>query len=92
MSNLEDACEAATQRKQAAIGENASLRHPTEFMARAVFSGFDIDHDELNAIARRVSYFFAALTIEDMAVHEATASSWIDGFLVGLMLGSQSEN
>lgn len=90
MSVLEDAARAAEARKAAAIGEtiNAEIKSPTHLQRAAVFSGFDLDIQELDETAERAGYWFAQLAASgDLALRDVFSTCWVDALLVGIMIG-----
>lgn len=87
MSHLREAIEAAEERKQAAFGDAVGIA-AGEFEGRAIFSGFDIDHDELNEIAIRAGQVFHSASFNgETGPRLLLSSAWTEGFLVGLMYG-----
>jgi hypothetical protein len=92
MRNIARALEAAELRKQAAGVEAPSGTHlkftSGEDMDRAIFSGFDIEYDELLQAVDNASWFFvqAALSTGLSTLFKAC---WSDGLLTGLMLAQQ---
>ena len=86
MIALEQAVIAAEERKVAVFGEcEPGLEMGGEQHMRRLFSGFDIDPDELMRIVEHVQTFFHA----SGAVLPAPflyGSAWCDGILVGLLL------
>lgn len=93
MSNLTDAYEAAEARKEAALGADSMVSMPGDLQRRAVFLGFDIDHDELTEVVERVGYFFARLSASTdfIPLNKVMGSAWVDGFLIGLLLGKSTD-
>ena len=92
MSRLEDALEAAEQRKEAAFPEGTIGVASGEFESRAIFSGFDVDHDELNRFATLAgNVFYAALMQGDIAPRHAFSAAWTEGFLIGLMFTRETD-
>lgn len=91
MTPLEEAIDAAEQRKEAAFPEGTIGIASGEFQSRAIFSGFDIDHDELTRISSLAgNVFYAALLQGDTAPRGMFSAAWTEGFLVGLMFGRHS--
>lgn len=93
MTRLTEAMETAEARKVAAFGDDASgLVGDDPLQSRAIFSGFDLDHDELTEMANRVGvYFNAALLDGMMGPRPLFSAAWTDGFLIGLLLASSLE-
>ena len=94
MTVLEAAIQAAEDRKRAALGERAGLVAADDpVQARAIFSGFDLDHDELTATANRLSAYFNAHYLDGMTgIRALFAAAWTEGVLVGLMVAQQRED
>ena len=93
MSLLTDAIEAAEARKNAAFGEadHASIELPESFHRRAIFSGYDLDDDELTEVAERAGYYMARIAANgDLPLHTICSTTWIDGLLVGIMIDKLS--
>lgn len=86
---LRRAIEASEARKTAIFGgENeVTLQVGDSMQERALYSGYDIDIEELDAVADRF-----ALTFSNMAAVVALGplfkSAWCEGLLVGLMIAS----
>lgn len=78
---LAQAVELAEARKQASAGGGKGVIYTQE---RLVFSGFDIDYDELCEIAQRVGRLFHSAA-GGMGLQPLFISTWVDGLLVGLM-------
>lgn len=93
MTLLTEAIGAAEARKVAAFGDGVSgLVGDDPLQSRAIFSGFDLDHDELTEMANRVGiYFNAALLDGMMGPRPLFSAAWTDGFLIGLLLASSLE-
>ena len=93
MSNLTEALEAAEQRKEAVLGNEALVNMPSELQARAVFSGFDINHAEFNEVVERAGIFFASLaaSTDHLSLHQVIATAWVDAFLTGLLYRSDTD-
>lgn len=91
MSTLTDAIVAADERKSAAIGdaEGPVVYTGGDFSERAIFSGFDIDHDELIDVSRRAASLFANQAMNLPLLH-VFMCCWVDALLVGCMIGSRS--
>lgn len=91
MTTLTDAMQAAEDRKTAALGEaeDDTVTLPSEFQRRAVFSGFDLDEEELKEVAARAGSYMAKLAaMSDMPLSQVFATCWTDAFLTGLMVNS----
>lgn len=92
MTRLEGAIDAAEQRKEAAFPEGTIGVAFGEFESRAIFSGFDVDHDELNRYASLAgNVFYAALSQGNIAPRHAFAAAWTEGFLIGLMFTRETD-
>lgn len=89
MTVLGDAIEAANARK-AAIGlpESHSQIVFSESQSddRAVFSGFDIDYDELVNVVETAGAFFTMQACGEHPLIPLFRAAWSDGFLTGLMV------
>lgn len=90
VSRLEDAAEAAEARKLAALGDDTvGVLTADEQQSRAVFSGFDLDFEELNATSARAGTFFAEMVANtEMSLRTIFTLAWTDAFLLGLMVAS----
>lgn len=94
-SILEQAFADAEARKNAAVGERSGAEavQPTKLQRRAVFSGFDIDGEELDNMIERCGYFFAGFASSaPVPLHEAFATCWADALLLGMMIGKISKS
>lgn len=94
MTLLTEAIEAAEARKVAALGDDVSglAVGDSSLQSRAIFSGFDLDHDELTEMANRVGIYFNAALLEGMmGPRPLFSAAWTDGFLIGLLLASSLE-
>lgn len=82
--------DAADQRKNAALGEPENpntISIPTQEQRRAIFSGFDLDEDELTDVAERAgSYMANVASSGSMTLPQTFATCWIDALLVGMMV------
>ena len=89
MNRLETAIHAAEARKSAIFGEpeGIEINFSTEEQSRAVFSGFDIDYDDLRPIAERAGRFHAEMALRVNLSHSHEAA-WTEGLLVGLLAAS----
>jgi hypothetical protein len=95
MSLLTDAIEAAEARKTAAFGEtdHATIELPEAFHRRAIFSGYDLDDNEMLEVSERAGYYMSRIAANsDLPLHTVCATTWIDGMLVGLMIAKLSES
>lgn len=90
MTKLEAAIEAAEARKAAALGdESVGFVTGDNAQSRAIFSGFDLDHDELTELASRIAVYYHASVHEGMmGIRPLFSSAWIEGLLVGLMVNT----
>lgn len=93
MSRLTAAMEAVEARKNASFGKDASgLVVGSVFQDRAVFSGFDIDYDELVTTSNLVAQHFNAAAGSGMvAIYQLFFACWVDGLLTGLLAASLDE-
>lgn len=94
MSGLEEAIAAAEARKEAALGiqPGAPARFgvtASEELDRAVFSGFDLDYEELTVTALRAARIYHGQAAT-MPLLPLFISCWCDGILVGLMAASRA--
>ena len=86
MTRLEQALQAAEERKDASLGSEAhGLTMGDDFQQRAVFSGFDLDFAELVEVQERVGLYFCRIA-PFVGLRFLFSSAWVDGLLVGLML------
>lgn len=90
MSVLEQAIKAAEKRKESAgitapePGAQSLVMSTGADVDRAIFSGFDIDYEELtNWIMNQTAFFFTQSGSRGL-VH-TFSGCWADGFLTGLM-------
>lgn len=89
MSNLKRAIVRAEERKNSAFPEGTVGLQTGEFESRAIFGGFDIDHDELNNVSSMAGSLFHTASLQgDLGLRPLFSAAWTEGFLVGLMLGS----
>lgn len=84
--------EAALQRKMAVTGTEAAgdpeiVYSRGEQDNRAMFSGFDIEHDELKGSSLAVGDFYAE-NARLIGLRPLFVSCWCDGLLTGLMLAN----
>lgn len=81
--------EAANARKIASMGAlpEGELIYGTDFAERAMFSGFDIERDELVGTSIAVASMYAAAA-QGMGLRPLFISAWCDGLLTGLLLAS----
>lgn len=88
MSSLERAMEQAQVRKElVGQGKEGIVFSDGEFEDRAIFSGFDIDYDELVSTSSNVAEVFCqASTL--IGLRSLFISSWCDGLLTGMLLAS----
>lgn len=88
MTRLTDAVDAVEARKESALGTDQSgLVTGDNGQSRAIFSGFDIDFDELTEMTERVAIYYNAAVQEGMmGIRPLFSSAYIEGMLVGLML------
>lgn len=88
MTRLERALDAAEDRKQASLGNQSGLRFPNnELQERAIFSGFDIDYEELTFLAARVGSYFHN-SAGNVGLRALFSAAWVDGLLIGLLAAS----
>lgn len=87
MSQLQKAMQQAEDRKRLVSDENGIVLSRSEFEDRAVFSGFDIEYEELVGTSTAVgeAYCHGARVIGLRALF---ISAWCDGLLTGLLLAS----
>lgn len=85
-SKLHRAINAAEARKQAAFGDVEGIVEGFQ-EGRAVFSGFDIDFNQLTEIANAVGLNFSGLA-SGIALGPLFSMAWTDGFLIGLLAAS----
>jgi hypothetical protein len=79
---------AAEQRKLASIGdERGVILADSELQDRAIFSGFDIDYNELVATSTNVADHFSQAAYV-FGLRALFTSAWCDGLLTGLLLAS----
>lgn len=92
MGTLAEAIEAAEQRKEAVLGEEAvglpGIAFTNESETRALLSGWDIDFEEFVEISQRAGMFFAKCALV-ASTPETCRAAWTDGFLIGLLLASK---
>ena len=93
MTVITDAIEAANARKLAAgvpelaPGEPNRLHFSEDEMDdRAVFSGFDLNYNELVRVVEAAGTFFTMQACGEHPLIPLFRASWADGFLVGLMV------
>lgn len=86
---IQEGIDRANKRKQAALGDIANLVHSSEAGDRAIFSGLDIDYQELATTAHAVGVSVALGTVQAMPVSAAVATAWVDGLLIGLLMGME---
>jgi hypothetical protein len=92
MTSIEKAVEAAEQRKSAIFGsedDSPRLETGTKDGERAVYSGFDINVDELHEVAGRAGLLFARHA-DYSGLVPLFEGCWADGFLVGLLAARQA--
>jgi hypothetical protein len=90
MTVIGDAIEAANSRKLAAgipdTTDEGLVFTQGQFTDRAVFSGFDIDYDELVSVIETVGAFFTTQACGAHPLIPLFRAAWTDGFLTGLMV------
>lgn len=88
MISITEAIEMAEARKQAVIGDTPGyLRHSgSEANDRAIFSGLDVDYAELAHVAGNIGPSLAAQAVY-MPCGALIAGAWVDGLLIGLLMG-----
>lgn len=90
---LTEAVEAANERKQAVglcePGDAGLVFSSSSDDDKAVFSGFNVEYDELLDIISRASWFFTHMA-PNMGLRPLFAGCWADGLLVGLIMGRAS--
>lgn len=88
MSSLKRAMEAAQQRKTAGIGDGEGIvMAESELQDRAIFSGFDIEYEELVATSVAVAEMYSRAAY-NLGIGPLFTSAWCDGLLTGLLLAS----
>lgn len=90
MSRLEDAVQAVEDRKQAVFDQHdeAEMIFGSNFQDRVMFSGFDLNYDEMQEIAQRVATAFAAMVVfTSVSPVDLYASAWVEGLLTGMFYG-----
>lgn len=95
MTSIEAAVGAAEVRKATIFGdsEDAGLvvTAQGEFRQRAIYSGFDIDMDELADVSHRAGDFFCRMT-PSIGLRALFIACWTDAFLIGLLAGQQTSS
>lgn len=93
MSVLEGAIDAANERKKAVglpeydpSGAGILTYAETSMDDRAVFSGFDIDYDDLVKYSNIASCVFAQQACNEHPLLPLFRACWVDGLLIGLMV------
>lgn len=95
-SVLHRAIKAVSARKRAVIGEAAdsvpshmlAVANVNETEARAILSGFDIDHDEIAYVVRTAGRNLSvACAMAGEPVEVWTGIAFQEGFMLGLMVG-----
>lgn len=84
MISLADATQAADARKQAAHNMEIGFVFSGEAQDRAIFSGLDVDYDELAEFATRAGRMFCAYSPE-VPLRPLFVAAWVEGLLVGLL-------
>jgi hypothetical protein len=88
MSKLERAMQAANDRKLAAVGAGEGIIFSdSELQDRAVFSGYDIEYDELVKTSSTIAEFYSQ-NAHNVGLRPLFISAWCDGLLTGLLLAS----
>lgn len=88
MTRLAQAMKAASDRKTAAVGDQAGIAFAdSEIQDRAVFSGFDIEFGELISTSTHVAEFYSHAA-HNIGLRPLFISAWCDGLLTGLLLAS----
>jgi hypothetical protein len=90
MSVLTEAIQTANARKTAGLpveAEPGSLIYGENQDGRLVFSGFDIDYDELLTVIANAGSFFTQQACTNEPLIPLFRACWTDAFLVGLMAG-----
>lgn len=85
-SRLTRAIEAAEARKTAAFGDVVGVVEGQQ-QGRAVFSGFDIDFEQLTEVSNMAAMNFSGLA-SGIALGPLFSMAWTDGFLIGLLAAS----
>lgn len=84
------AIDAAERRKVAGLGldePNENLTWADDLGARAIFSGFDIDYDDLHEASQNIGAYFAIhARLSPHFQHLIFAAAWTDGVLMGLYI------
>lgn len=92
MISLSKAIDQAEDRKVAVMGESPGLHFsPSEEHDRLVFSGLDIDYDELQQVGLSVSRYFHGQSA-GVPLLPLFAAAWVDGLLIGLLAAQQKES
>lgn len=88
MSKLEQAMEQAHTRKQLiGQGQQGIVFSDGKFEDRAVFSGFDLEYDELVSTSTNIADLYCQMA-NLMGLRSLFISSWCDGLLTGMLLAS----
>lgn len=88
MSALQRAMLAAQGRKMAGFGNQVGMViADSEQQDRAIFSGFDLDYDELVATSTSVAEAYTQAAF-NLGLGPLFISAWCDGLLTGLLLAS----
>lgn len=89
MTRLEQAMQQAEARKQAGAGHGRQgiVFADSELQDRAIFSGFDIEFDELIGTSQAVADMYCQAA-RAVGLYSLFISSWCDGLLTGLLLAS----
>lgn len=94
MISLNEAVKATSARKDAVLqlpeGAAGVTFSSGEFQDHAMFSGFDIDTDELARIATEMGSFLTGLS-RNVGLLPLFVSCWCDGLLTGLFAAKQLE-
>jgi len=92
MGRVLDGVATARERKVAAGLHSFIPRSEAEAKAvvRRIFVGFDIDVDELWEVRSVMGQGAAALTFAGIPAVEVGGTAWIDGLIVGLILGEKT--
>lgn len=92
MITLMEACTAATRRKEAALAVEADddrllAAEVGDDCFRRLFSDFDLDIEEAKEASDSVATLMALTAATSGHFHLTFAGAWLDGLLVGLLLG-----
>jgi len=87
---IEEARARHMERKLAAGAVNTQSQD--ESVARAVFSGLDIDFDEIMRLRNDIVAAPMAALAGGIPIHEVLLGFWVDGMAVGLLMAEKRDD